>query len=297
VLSPAHAGSPLDGLQPSWPEQKLDITLVEPADRSVASGGPITVTISGRKVAYFAVLLADDAGNSRLVLPSHEGEGAQLTPGQARTFPDLDSAESLPADMAPGAGRVYVIASPAPIFAPGTDAADTVNRLSQSIREAAARHVPVTWGFVSLAVRDPAPVKMWPADQVVDYFANRVTRKGAERGLLVEFDFDSDRLKELGQRQLEALSQGLNDPALRGMHFVLEGHTDEKGSDSYNKELSLRRAQTAVDFLVQRHVDLRRLTATGVGKANLLRDSSGAVDEAMSRRVIIRRDDGGAPPP
>jgi outer membrane protein OmpA-like peptidoglycan-associated protein len=186
---------------------------------------------------------------------------------------------------------VYVIASSAPIFAPGKDSAETVKRLDQSIQEAAVRRVSVAWSFVPLTVRDSAPVRMWPADQVVDYFVNKVTGRGAERGLLVEFDFDSDRLKELGRRQLEALSQGLNDPALRGMRFELEGHTDEKGSDSYNIELSRRRAWSAMDFMVQRRVDPNRLKATGVGKKDLIRDSNGNIDEALSRRVIIRRVD------
>jgi len=50
----------------------------------------------------------------------------------------------------------------------------------------------------------------------------------------------------------------------------LESHTDSRGNASYNKELSQRRAQTCVDYLIGRGIEPGRLEAVGLGKERLL---------------------------
>jgi peptidoglycan-associated lipoprotein len=46
----------------------------------------------------------------------------------------------------------------------------------------------------------------------------------------------------------------------------LLSHTDRKGSDAYNQNLSQRRAQSVVDYLLRGGIDKERLTAVGYGK-------------------------------
>ncbi len=50
----------------------------------------------------------------------------------------------------------------------------------------------------------------------------------------------------------------------------LESHTDSRGNATYNKELSQKRAQTCVDYLIGRGVARDRLEAAGLGKERLL---------------------------
>jgi outer membrane protein OmpA-like peptidoglycan-associated protein len=50
----------------------------------------------------------------------------------------------------------------------------------------------------------------------------------------------------------------------------LESHTDSRGNASYNRELSQKRAQTCVDYLISRGVARDRLVAVGLGKERLL---------------------------
>lgn len=50
----------------------------------------------------------------------------------------------------------------------------------------------------------------------------------------------------------------------------LEAHTDSRGDNAYNKELSQRRAQTCVDYLISRGIDQDRLVAVGLGEEQLL---------------------------
>lgn len=50
----------------------------------------------------------------------------------------------------------------------------------------------------------------------------------------------------------------------------LEAHTDSRGDNAYNKELSQRRAQTCVDYLISRGIAADRLIAVGRGEDQLL---------------------------
>ncbi len=50
------------------------------------------------------------------------------------------------------------------------------------------------------------------------------------------------------------------------MKIEVSGHTDDKGSAEFNKELSTKRAQAVVDFLVEYGIDRSRLTAVGYGE-------------------------------
>ena len=43
-------------------------------------------------------------------------------------------------------------------------------------------------------------------------------------------------------------------------------HTDCRGNDGYNQQLSQRRAQSAVDYLIAQGIDAARLQALGYGE-------------------------------
>jgi outer membrane protein OmpA-like peptidoglycan-associated protein len=66
-------------------------------------------------------------------------------------------------------------------------------------------------------------------------------------------------------------------------NILVEGHTDIKGSESYNQQLSERRAQAVRDALVNRGVDSRRLRVIGYGESQPI-----SSDDAMNRRVELR---------
>jgi outer membrane protein OmpA-like peptidoglycan-associated protein len=99
----------------------------------------------------------------------------------------------------------------------------------------------------------------------------------------IMFDFNSDRVTQQGAAILDNLGKALNSERLRGSKFLLEGHTDSKGSDAYNLALSQRRAKAAKDYLVARHnIDSARLQTVGKGESEPL-------DPANPERDINRR--------
>lgn len=65
----------------------------------------------------------------------------------------------------------------------------------------------------------------------------------------------------------------------------VEGHTDDRGGDDFNLELSQRRAQAVVDYLVKKGVSADRLEAKGFGETQPIGDNSTRGGRAANRRV------------
>jgi peptidoglycan-associated lipoprotein len=79
------------------------------------------------------------------------------------------------------------------------------------------------------------------------------------------YDFDSASLRPESEAELEKLVDLMNE--FPEVLVELSAHTDRKGSDEYNEDLSRRRAESVVAYLVNRGIDRGRLSATGYGKA------------------------------
>ena len=74
----------------------------------------------------------------------------------------------------------------------------------------------------------------------------------------------------------------------------VEGHTDDRGSDSYNLDLSQRRAESVVSYLVSRGVEPQSLSPVGYGETQPIADNRSPEGRADNRRVefIILEQDG-----
>jgi len=70
---------------------------------------------------------------------------------------------------------------------------------------------------------------------------------------------------------------------------ILEGHTDASGLESYNQELSMRRAIAVKDVLVEEyHIAASRLSTIGAGSATPLESNTTDSGRAYKRRVEVR---------
>ncbi|WP_318646646.1 OmpA family protein [Variovorax sp. 38R] len=83
------------------------------------------------------------------------------------------------------------------------------------------------------------------------------------------FRFDGASLTDLlpaGRTRLEHLGDELRNN-FRSLHYiVVTGHTDRLGGDAYNEALSLERANTVRDLLVQQGLDRKLIRTAGIGK-------------------------------
>lgn len=105
----------------------------------------------------------------------------------------------------------------------------------------------------------------------------------------VLFDFDSSRVKSTFRPLLDNAVKVMNlNPELT---VEIQGHTDSRGTDAYNKRLSIRRAQAVKDILVKDGVEGNRLSIVGFGESQPVEDNSSAEGRAYNRRVVFKRTD------
>ena len=102
--------------------------------------------------------------------------------------------------------------------------------------------------------------------------------------------FDWDR-SNLSAQAMTTIQQAAAAYKSRGSARVTAtGHTDTSGSEAYNMALSLRRANTVKDALVQQGVPSTAISVVGRGEANLLVQTGDGVREPQNRRVEIVMD-------
>lgn len=79
------------------------------------------------------------------------------------------------------------------------------------------------------------------------------------------FDFDSDEIREESIPILDLLLGFLNKNPLINME--IQGHTDSRGSDEHNLDLSQRRAEAVMNWLIAKDIAEKRLSAKGYGES------------------------------
>ena len=101
----------------------------------------------------------------------------------------------------------------------------------------------------------------------------------------IQFEFNSDRLTPFAQGVVDVFAAAVQSESLRSVSFIIEGHTDGVGSDAYNLELSRKRADAVVRYLVEsRGLPVDRFAARGKGKRELA--NAGEPSAADNRRVV-----------
>jgi outer membrane protein OmpA-like peptidoglycan-associated protein len=110
----------------------------------------------------------------------------------------------------------------------------------------------------------------------------------------VLFDTGRAELNPGAARKLDQLAQFLNEHKERRVQ--IDGFTDSVGTDSYNEELSQRRADSVKSALLVRGVDPSRISTEGYGKAFPVANNVDSGGRQLNRRVevIIGADDGTA---
>jgi len=100
----------------------------------------------------------------------------------------------------------------------------------------------------------------------------------------VNFGFDSAEIDPSSHSLLDQVALTIKaNPQLRRVR--VEGHTDDRGSEAYNRQLSQDRAESVVRYLVQRGVSAQRLEAVGYGESRPLVPGTGEAVWSRNRRV------------
>lgn len=101
----------------------------------------------------------------------------------------------------------------------------------------------------------------------------------------VFFDFDKATLKTGALQNLDVLVRYLKENPKR--NIVIEGFTDSVGSAAYNQQLSQKRAQSVINYLVSQGISPKRLTARGYGEAFPVATNEEPGGRQLNRRVEV----------
>jgi outer membrane protein OmpA-like peptidoglycan-associated protein len=89
-------------------------------------------------------------------------------------------------------------------------------------------------------------------------------------------------------RQLKEIGEALSSPELKDTSFVVEGHTDSRGGEERNMNLSAERAEAVKDYLIENFkVDASRIQAQGFGFSRPRFPNDSPVNMAKNRRVEL----------
>ena len=130
--------------------------------------------------------------------------------------------------------------------------------------------------------------KLAPAPKTRSLTRNLVPTQ-AKLDLTIHFDFNSDKLQDRSKPLLDNLASAMKNERLSELKFRVEGHTDAKGTASYNEALSKRRADAVVSYLAQQGIAASRLQPEGKGFRELF-DSASPQAESNRRVTIITVD-------
>jgi outer membrane protein OmpA-like peptidoglycan-associated protein len=101
----------------------------------------------------------------------------------------------------------------------------------------------------------------------------------------VLFDVNSYAIKPGGHDELQRVAQVLNN--YPQTNILIAGHTDSTGSESYNQQLSQRRAESVKNALTGYGVAPMRLTTIGYGETKPIASNATEAGRQMNRRVAI----------
>ena len=102
----------------------------------------------------------------------------------------------------------------------------------------------------------------------------------------VSFDLDSDVVRPGLYTELDRIAQIMIKYPQTAI--LVEGHTDSTGSETYNQQLSERRASSVKNLLVQRGVQEFRVNILGYGESRPVATNATPEGRQLNRRVEIR---------
>lgn len=295
----SSAANQLRELNSTW-NADLSVAL-EGGKKNLALGDPVRYHLNAGQGGHCYLVHIDTQGTTSLMRPS------DCSNAEAGSY--FPSSGSLQASEPEGKETVFAIIAQAPLASaetllnnsPGYVTLDETgtNQLLGDIRMAAASsqlalaETSYLVGNSQLAMSDPD----------LQYTTRGIIRKvvestEAEEGLndaigevsfdvqSINFEFGSDELAADGIRQLDEFGAALVSPELEQLKLRVAGHTDDQGEESYNLDLSQRRAKAVALYLESNYeVDSGRLEVVGMGEEKPLVPDASLEARAKNRRV------------
>jgi outer membrane protein OmpA-like peptidoglycan-associated protein len=276
-------------------------TLTERADYSTLTPIAIDKSTPLEVVqARYAVAIAKNAGADRFAMPEYVAATKKLDAAERA----LLGAKSAERKTAPGLAREAVTAGEdarrAGILASAAAATNAerlaaTNAANDAAAVAARAATASTAAATQLATeaerqRSAEEAAETARRDLLARLSSALPTRSTDRGLVseiggVQFATGTATLGDSARENLAKFSGIVASyPALR---FNVEGHTDSTGSVATNNELSMQRAITVRDYLIQRGVAASSIDVAGLGSSRPVADETTADARARNRRVEI----------
>ena len=106
----------------------------------------------------------------------------------------------------------------------------------------------------------------------------------------IQFDYNSADIRASSMPAVQELGKALSNASLRGSTFVVAGHTDAIGGETYNQDLSERRADTIKHYLADKYgINGTDLVTVGYGKSKP-KDPNAPMDPINRRVQVVNMD-------
>ena len=101
----------------------------------------------------------------------------------------------------------------------------------------------------------------------------------------INFDFNSDKIKDESKPTLDNIAAVLKKNS--DWKMTVEGHTDNVGGESFNQNLSEKRAASVKKYLTENGINENRLKAVGFGMTKPIAENDSEAGRAQNRRVEL----------
>jgi outer membrane protein OmpA-like peptidoglycan-associated protein len=286
VSSSAFAGDPvavnevLGAVHGNWQDSSFTIDVTGVVDHAAITGSSLQVRYEAAKEGYLTWLRVSSHGD--------------MVATSVNTTAGTDSGTvELPIKAPLGHEQTFFLFSAQPLKALTGEAPQAALGADRDHADAVARRITelesqgkIALRWIGYMVDAPAGQTEYTTRSIVRIVAGNGGAPEAQhaRGLptRIEFQFNSDRLTEASQRNLDVFGAAMLEMPDR--RVLLEGYADAVGTDAYDLKLSRRRAEAARYYLMDSFgLPATHLEARGKGKLGAPTDP--AVTRKNYRRV------------
>jgi outer membrane protein OmpA-like peptidoglycan-associated protein len=240
-------------------------------------------------LAREAVIAGEDARRSALLAATESATADEKRAAEVAATNTANDAASVAATTAAIAAAVSSQVASQAASTAATNAANDTARVAATEAAIAAEASSQAASQAATAVEhDKAAVAA--RDDLRNRLNEALPTRDSSRGLVAEIggvQF-STGTADINSGARESLSKFSGIVAsYPGLRFKVEGHTDNTGGVAMNKELSLKRAMTVRDYLIERGVPASSIDVEGLGLSMPIGDNSTTAGRERNRRVEI----------
>lgn len=290
----------LRALETAWPGDAVRVTVLGgggDAAGPLRIGESLVYRFDAASPGYLTAIHVDTHGAATLLYPRADIAAGRIGDGREILLPSPEDGFSLEVQPPVGRDVVYAIVTKTPItrrdlglasrdvvvaFEPH-EAPAFVQRLRETLDARAGGEVQVAHAVQRIEGRGEV---LYRSADIVGFFGERTRSiRPAKLDLQIHFDTDSAALDDKARRNIDEFARALEDPKLAGLRFKVAGHTDDRGPEAHNLELSRRRAESVRRYLVENGIDPDRLEIEAHGERAPLMGETTDYARQMNRRV------------